>query len=251
MAVSGLLNELQPMNSVSFREFVGKYVYIHCRDVLTKHVPKEKLKKDVTGVLAYGYIDQELGLCFQPVVFSSLRTNSMVSREFPEEMVYIFKFDSKDIYKEYEVDKRKMALMALNPEEHKFLAASKLDIKVSEFSEFSKMIEEGYKTTNADKIAMREEKRLDPFRHPWHPDNYRVIIYTKGFKPEEAWIRGHVILKNDKGEFQMFAGTLLVELEELAYNLHPGEIVGFIFVETENGDVLATNFCKLVPPDSQ
>ena len=204
-----IANHMHKVNETNFREYYQRYVFVECRDVIDEMMSEYALDDD-TGVLAYGYVDEQCGLSFKPIEIGKLDGNSLHIRKLPEDIMFIV---------------RAGRVMDNNC----FDASLVMD--TNQYDNIKSMVDENYRTTNELKEQMRNMAFLDAFRHPEYPDDVNVILYSEGFKPEQIWVRCCEFDDN------MLFGEMLNEPEQ-DFGVHMGELAGFAPIENEDGIML-------------
>ena len=205
-----LQSELRKIPGTSFREFYHRFVYLDCRDILTR-LMEDSLADEDTGVVAYGYIDEQCGLSFQPVKIASLRNNKIILRDIKEKVAYIIRIGSL--------------------ENDSFLDLSYTDIDPGQFSDFEKMIRDNYDSKNTDKEEIRSMAFLDQGRHEFFPDDIAVLLLRGELQPEQVWVRANKLYDNG------IYGELLNEPNQ-DFSVHCGDQIQIIPYKKDNGEIV-------------
>ena len=231
MEKKSLYEELKFLSDIGFREIYKRFVYIHCRELLDEMLPGE-LTEDVTGIVAYCYIDKDEGLSFRPMLLAAMTGLSIKVYTFPhqEDTIFILRFRSSDDQKmsEWHRENGHMYLYALDPEKYPFLDMTLLDFPVHDFDDFKKMIDTSYDAgVEIENLRGEDFAFLDKFRNEYYPDDVRVLLFKEGNGIEEVWAR--LIFVHGKE----FFGKLLNEPIQ-DFGCHKGSIIGIIL--TRSGD---------------
>ena len=163
---------------------------------------------DATGVLCYGYIDEQAGISFEILCCAV-----------------------------HDADKKTLKLLHGNDEQSaKIRLAELMEAqaavlpsempRLSEFQSKVTMVQKAYKADEATE-AMRKLTSLDPARLATHPDTVTVYL-VRGDEAEAA----HVLLKEVR-EVNII-GTLLSEPQKVS-GLHKGDEISFFLVRNEKG----------------
>ncbi len=78
-----LCDELKTFSQVGFRDIYKKFIYIHCRELLDEMMPGE-LSEDITGVIAYCYIDRTEGISFRPIMIAAMKLETLQVFDYPD-----------------------------------------------------------------------------------------------------------------------------------------------------------------------
>ena len=193
---------------MNFRDIVDKYLYIDAAGVAQNLGSIFEVTEDVTGVLCYGYIDAQVGICFEILCCAV-----------------------------YDAAKKTLKLLHGNDEQSAKIRlaelmeaqAAVLPSEMPRLSEFQSKVATVQKTYKADEAteAMRRLTSLDPARIATHPDIVTVYL-VRGDEAEAI----HVLLKEVR-EVNII-GTLLSE-PETANGLHKGDEISFFLVRNEKG----------------
>lgn len=196
------------LKEMNFRDIVDKYLYIEAARVAQKLGSIFEVTDDVTGLLFYGYIDAQAGICFEILCCAV-----------------------------YDAAKKTLKLLHGNDEQSAKIRlaelleaqAAVLPSEMPRLSEFHNKVATVQKTYKADEAteAMRKLTSLDPARLAAHPDIVTVYL-VHGDEAEAA----HVLLKEVR-EVNII-GTLLSEPQKAA-GLHKGDEISFFLVRNEKG----------------
>ena len=196
------------LKEMNFRDIVDKYLYIDAAGVVQNLGSIFEVTEDATGVLCYGYIDAQAGICFEILCCAV-----------------------------YDAAKKTLKLLHGNDEQSaKIRLAELLEAqaavlpsempRLSEFQSKVAMVQKAYKADEATE-AMRRLTSLDPARLATHPDTVTVYL-VRGDEAEAA----HVLLKEVR-EVNII-GTLLSEPQKVS-GLHNGDEISFFLVRNEKG----------------
>lgn len=196
------------LKEMNFRDIVDKYLYIDAAGVAQKLGSIFEVTDDATGVLCYGYIDEQAGISFEILCCAV-----------------------------HDADKKTLKLLHGNDEQSaKIRLAELMEAqaavlpsempRLSEFQSKVAMVQKAYKADEATE-AMRKLTSLDPARLAMHPDIVTVYLVC-GDEAEAAY----VLLKEVR-EVNII-GTLLSEPQK-ASGLHKGDEISFFLVRNEKG----------------
>lgn len=196
------------LKEMNFRDIVDKYLYIDAAGVTQNLGSIFEVTEDATGVLCYGYIDAQAGICFEILCCAV-----------------------------YDAAKKTLKLLRGNDEQSAKIRlaelleaqAAVLPSEMPRLSEFHNKVATVQKTYKADEAteAMRKLTSLDPARIATHPDIVTVYL-VRGDEAEVAY----VLLKEVR-EVNII-GTLLSEPQNAA-GLHKGDEISFFLVHNEKG----------------
>lgn len=196
------------LKEMNFRDIVDKYLYIDAAGMAQKLGSIFEVTDDVTGLLCYGYIDEQAGITFEILCCAV-----------------------------HDAAKKTLKLLHGNGEQSaKIRLAELLEVqaavlpsempRLSEFKGKVEMVKQAYKADEATE-AMRKLTSLDPARLAMHPDIVTVYL-VRGDEAEAA----HVLPKEVR-EVNII-GTLLSEPQK-ASGLHKGDEISFFLVRNEKG----------------
>ena len=196
------------LKGMNFRDIVDKYLYIEAASVAQKLGSIFEVTDDVTGLLCYGYIDEQAGISFEILCCA----------------VYDAAKKTLKLLRGNDDQSAKIRLAELLEAQ-----AAVLPSEMPRLSEFQSKVATVQKTYKADEAteAMRKLTSLDPARLATNPDIVTVYL-VHGDEAEAA----HVLLK-DVREVNII-GTLLSE-PETATGLHKGDEISFFLVRNEKG----------------
>ncbi|NLV22451.1 MAG: hypothetical protein GXY49_10760 [Syntrophomonadaceae bacterium] len=169
-----------------------KYVNLLCKT----------LNAEANGLLCYGYVDEEAGLTFE-----SLAPTLLVDGD------YSVSGDAGVVLK---IRAETVADTEIIPIENKALTKC--------FEDRIKLVEQHY-YQNTDTLECRAITELDPFRHPFFPDDLQALLTKDGIKPEAIWVRTKKHLGCHQGTF-IIRGKLLDEPFH-DYGIHAGDTITF------------------------
>ena len=192
------------LKEMNFRDIVDKYLYIDVAGVAQNLGSIFEVTEDATGVLCYGYIDEQAGISFEILCCAV-----------------------------YDTAKKTLKLLHGNDEQSaKIRLAELMEAqaavlpRLSEFKGKVEMVKQAYKADEATE-AMRKLTSLDPARLAMHPDIVTVYL-VRGDEAEVAY----VLLKEVR-EVNII-GSLLSEPQNAA-GLHKGDEISFFLVRNEKG----------------
>lgn len=196
------------LKEMNFRDIVDKYLYIDAAGVAQNLGSIFEVTEDATGVLCYGYIDEQAGISFEILCCAV-----------------------------HDAAKKTLKLLHGNDEQSAKIRLSELleaqaavlpseMPRLSEFQSKVAMVQKVYEADEATE-AMRKLTSLDPARLATHPDIVTVYLVC-GDEAEEAY----VLLKEVR-EVNII-GTLLSEPQKV-FGLHKGDEISFFLVRNEKG----------------
>ena len=196
------------LKEMSFRDIVDKYLYINAASVAQGLGSIFEVTDDTTGLLCYGYIDDEAGVILE-ILCCAVHD---------------------------EVKKTLRLLHGNDEQEAKIRLAELLEAKaavlpgdmprLSEFHSKVEKIRQAYKPDEA-RAAMRSLTSLDAVRLPTQPDIVTVYL-VRGEEAEAV-----PVLLREVREVKLI-GTLLAE-PQMAAGLHKGDELSFFLVRNEKG----------------
>lgn len=196
------------LKEMNFRDIVDKYLYIDAAGVAQNLGSIFEVTEDATGVLCYGYIDEQAGISFEILCCAV-----------------------------HDAAKKTLKLLHGNDEQSAKIRLSELleaqaavlpseMPRLSEFQSKVAMVQKVYEADEATE-AMRRLTSLDPARLATHPDTVTVYL-VRGDEAEAAY----VLLKEVR-EVNII-GTLLSEPQKV-FGLHKGDEISFFLVRNEKG----------------
>ena len=195
------------LKEMNFRDIVDKYLYIDTASVAQNLGSIFEVTDDVTGLLCYGYIDEQAGISFEILccaVHDAAKKTLKLLRGNDEQLAKI---------RLAELLEAQAAQLSEMP-------------RLSEFQSKVAMVQKAYKADEATE-AMRKLISLDPVRIVTHPDIVTVYL-VRGDEAEAV----QVLLKEVR-EVNII-GTLLSEPQK-ASGLHKGDVISFYLVRNEKG----------------
>lgn len=196
------------LKEMNFRDIVDKYLYIDAAGMAQKLGSIFEVTDDVTGLLCYGYIDEQAGISFEILCCAV-----------------------------HDADKKTLKLLHGNDEQSAKIRlaelmeaqAAVLPGEMPRLSEFQSKVATVQKTYKADEAteAMRRLTSLDPARLATHPDIVTVYL-VRGDEAEAV-----LVLLKEVREVNII-GKLLSE-PETANGLHKGDEISFFLVRNEKG----------------
>lgn len=205
-----LESQKMPFKEASFRKFYHQFIYLECRALMEQIMP-ELINVNDTGLIMYGYIDEEAGLSFQPIAIASETKYGLNTRRIDNEAMYVIRSD--------------------NFEDSQYCQLDYFDLDRSSFSDFAKNIKEIYETKNKEKAKTRQVAFLDSFRNNHYPDDFPVVLIKEGLNPEQVWVR---ISMFDDGEM---TGTILNQ-PYADFGVSVGDEITFYFYELEKDHLI-------------
>lgn len=196
------------LKEMNFRDIVDKYLYIDAAGVAQNLGSIFEVTEDATGVLCYGYIDEQAGISFEILccaVYDTAKKTLKLLHGNDEQLAKIRLTELME------------AQAAVLPSEMP---------RLSEFQSKVAMVQKAYKADEATE-AMRKLTSLDHARITTHPDIVAVYL-VRGDEAEVAY----VLLKEVR-EVNII-GTLLSEPQNAA-GLHKGDEISFFLVHNEKG----------------
>lgn len=196
------------LKEMNFRDIVDKYLYIDAAGVAQNLGSIFEVTDDVTGLLCYGYIDEQAGISFEILccaVHDAAKKTLKLLHGNDEQSAKIRLAELME------------AQAAVLPSEMP---------RLSEFKGKVEMVKQVYKADEATE-AMRKLTSLDPARLATHPDIVTVYL-VHGDEAEAV----QVLLKEVR-EVNII-GTLLSEPQNAA-GLHKGDEINFFLVRNEKG----------------
>lgn len=214
-----LQNHLKPIEKTSFRELLNKIIYIKPTDEFKNRLGKhfKGIGKD-DGFLAYGYIDEEAGLSFKVLSSANIRNNKLSRGLFNEEHEFIIRVGGL--------------------KGCEYLDLKYCDVNTSDFDEYINEINETYKCSSKQTEEMRNFEFLDSARHPYYPDDIKVVLFSEQLEPEVVWVKCWVFTENK------LYGKLLNEPNQ-DFGVHLTNIIGFAPVKGDFGIMFAFTGEKL------
>ena len=196
------------LKEMNFRDIVDKYLYIDAASVAQKLGSIFEVTDDITGLLCYGYIDEQEGISFEILccaVHDAAKKTLKLLHGNDEQLAKIRLAELLE------------AQAAVLPSEMP---------RLSEFQSKVAMVQKAYKADEATE-AMRRLTSLDPVRIATHPDIVTVYL-VRGDEAEAV----QVLLKEVR-EVNII-GTLLSEPQK-ASSMHKGDEISFFLVRNEKG----------------
>ena len=165
-----IAQQMRPVKEASFRSFYHELVYVRCAALIEDVMP-EVAKAGDTGLVLYGYIDEEAGVSFQPLWIAKEGESTLDMRLIPEETMYLIRLANLD--------------------DCDFCSMKWIEVDSYIVDRARRVIAEVYDTKSKEKEETRSFQGLDQFRHRAHPDDFGVAIYyeDKSKEPERLWVR--------------------------------------------------------------
>ena len=206
-----IAQQMRPVKEASFRSFYHELVYIRCAALIEDVMPEVAKARD-TGLVLYGYIDEEAGVSFQPLWIAKEGETAIDMRLIPEETMYLIRLANLD--------------------DCEFCSMKWIEVDPYIVDRARRVIAEVYDTKSKEKEETRTFQGLDRFRRREHPDDFGVAVYyeDKTKEPERLWVRiSHV-------EGNQCFGTLLMDSKH-PDGLKEGMEISFRVLQNENGDL--------------
>ena len=156
------------LKEMNFRDIVDKYLYIEAAGVAQNLGSIFEVTEDATGVLCYGYIDEQAGISFEIlccVVYDTAKKTLKLLHGNDEQSTKIRLAELLE------------AQAAVLPSEMP---------RLSEFQSKVAMVQKAYKVDEATE-AMRQLTSLDPARLATQPDIVTVYM-VRGDEAEAAYV---------------------------------------------------------------
>lgn len=151
-----LAERMIPVGGTDFRLMNEKEIYLHCPAYLAAHGKELPSNSGDTGILAYGYIDEDDGLCFRFLCSAVLEEDELQKGKSKKSDRIVLHY--KDV------------------ETASFVDLGYVDIDASEFDNILKRVSVDDETKNQDKEDMRGFAFLDAFRSEECPDDVRSVL---------------------------------------------------------------------------
>ena len=196
------------LKEMNFRDIVDKYLYIEAAGVAQNLGSIFEVTDDVTGLLCYGYIDEQAGISFEILCCA---VNDAAKK-------------TLKLLQGNDEQSAKIRLAELLEAQAAVLPSEMP--RLSEFQSKVAMVQKAYKADEATE-AMRRLTSLDSARIATHPDIVTVYL-VRGDEAEAV----QVLLKEVR-EVNII-GTLLSE-PQAATGLHKGDEISFFLVRNEKG----------------
>lgn len=174
-------DQKQNIRDVGFRELYQEFIYIDCGELIKSILP-DILEDDDNGLVAYCYIDDEMGLSFRPVAIAKERSDDLETREFPNDIMLVLRYESVEDCQYCQLD-----FVTIDLEQYD---------GIKDEVRGSRTLYAGFKEKT------RELEWVDQFRHPSHPDDVLVALVKEELDTEYVWVR----LSSDLG---VLTGNLL------------------------------------------
>lgn len=217
---SPIAEELQNFHDAGFRQLDHHMLYLHSPELVRRQYPRDCRPED-TGLIAYGYLDEQSGLSFQTAALAAMQ-------------------DTRLRLHKPTVQKERLVMRAAALQEIQFVGLQMLDYDyLVQYRSFAEKIATAYDTRNKDKRTLRALAALDASRHPYFPDDYAVLLYAEGKKMEQVWVRG------EKLGQKVIYGTLLNEPQG-DFGVHAGQQIAFAPVRQQDGSIVCLAVLKQV-----
>lgn len=189
------------MKEIDFRTAYHNFFYISGQKIIHEAAEQFPDSEKSDGALVYGYIDHEAGLSFELICCVRKSDDNLEFFEGNDTATVKFRAGSiKDCDAIY-IDKERNADL------------------LEKYSKKTEIIHKYY--DDNDGVAYtRKIDTLDSNRHPWYPDDVKVIIIHGDNQPEGCWVRCEGVTEN------AIFGVLLNEPDQ-DMNVHQGDMVYF------------------------
>lgn len=216
---------------LGFRDLYGKVAFIEypMQDLLREGCGAD-LPDDADGALVYGYIDATAGLTFE--VLALARMSELMAYS-DLDMMRVLNYSAKLHAGAVLPD----ATVAMPPDQDPFVDA---------YAKHIALIDKFY-GPDEELVDTRGDAFLDHLRHPYFPEDVRVLLHIEGTGDELVW----VTLKGYSDENEFYYGKMLNEPDTDCGN-HNGDLVAFLPVRFKGEGELAlvtTPKLKLVAGD--
>ena len=169
------------IKSLSFRQLYQQLIYIEDEKLLNIMKMGYQIPSlfDESGILAYGYVDEEQGICFN--IFSLVKMKDGELVEFNDEPM---KKKLKHRLKYDDLKNSSVMSIDLDPD----IAMGYVD----RAKEINKEL-----NVSPSRLELRANSQIDPFRHNIHPDDFECFLYDpKTNASISFWLRGEKLTKD-------------------------------------------------------
>ena len=201
---------------LGFRNLYHKYVQIPLNDRWCSLADNYPDGQNATHLLLYGYIDHTAGMSFSVICFVENRDGS---KTYFDTNLHVHSFIRAEALENEEI---------LLPEDQ-LLLAERYSQKISQLRIYDAV---------EDIKHLRKLETLDPYRHPFFPDDVLVHLMKDGLTTEACWVRAIY----DAGEDEGFLGVLLNEPDQ-DFGWHKGDRVAFFLGRNSDGKTIC--YCNM------
>lgn len=203
--------ELKQIKDASFREIEKQFVYVRCPELLDSQKDLYEMSDKDDGFFGLGYVDHEAGLTVRIISPAHLENNQLIIGGENRENMSLLRAEA-------------IAEVFFHP-----IDINEIDLSVYGFYAEQAMI---YYENCKDAVELRRIDILDPFRHPFYPDDVEIHFIGDEIESENMWLR------LTKVKDKTFYGTLLDEpVQKLG--IHIGEETSFIIIQMKDGTIHA------------
>ncbi|NTU89734.1 MAG: hypothetical protein HGA54_07505 [Actinobacteria bacterium] len=214
---------------LSFHDLYHKpCIVTHKIDALGLEEDEVDVPKHANAVLAYPYIDRQIGFTFEILAPAVFPDGTVLEDYALLDHFNIFSKLRSDLFTDFDI------LLLSDPDEYK-----------AKFEKHCKIIDEGY-SAGEEVEATRKITVIDHLRNEDHPDDVFTVLLSKEKLSEGVWVRLEAIT----GEGEL-CGTLLNEPYS-DFDVHAGDIVTLgLKSQREGGLALFTTDQMLLERKSQ
>lgn len=230
-----LYDELKTFSQVGFRDIYKKFIYIHCRELLDEMMPGA-LNEDITGVIAYCYIDRTEGISFRPIMIAAMKPDTLQVFVYPdhENTIYVLRLrnDAVKMSELHDGDKH-MYLYGVDPEKYQYFDLSVVNFDTDSFKEIKDDIDTNYSAGDmVEEFRSEKWSFLDKYRNTMFPDDVQALLFSEENGIEQVWVRLTFMTQNDE-----IFGELLNEPYQ-DYGCHEGTLIELAEVNSKDDKVL-------------
>ncbi len=187
------------IQEVPFRKMYHRIFYISANQNYDKLKENFTYEKEGNGTLVYGYVDHQMGMCFEILALAYRDEEGRIEiTAVNEDQTLKSQYETV-----YECE------FAEVPE----------DLDLSAFSAKTKIVDRFFRYSE-DMEKLRDLELLDPYRSEEFPDDVVIYLVGKDRSPEGCWVRC------ERAEAGMVYGKLLHEPRQY-FGVHPGSEIGF------------------------
>lgn len=193
---------MKPICDYIFNELENKFIYIAAPKLV------KELNEEATGVVAYVYINHDIGMCYEPLSLAAFDTDSKALK-----LIFV----------------EESAKVMLTPKVVKELFAMILPENLPFYDSFKQRLEalSSLAVCSEEVLKTRRVKNLDGCRVYGHPDIIKVHL-VKGDTAEVCHVRVEGIQE------MSFYGILLQEPKN-DFGIHEGDVFSFYNVKNSQG----------------
>lgn len=207
-----LEEKLKPFYETDFREFYHRLIYLRSPKMLENFKESNfEYSNESDGVILYGYIDRNAGLSFRGLCCAYIDNEGQMNLSpINKSTLLTIRAGSFD-----------------NPQ---YLDLLNTNVDLSDFTDSISQILEIYDTNNIQIEILRSLISLDPFRHPYFPDDVNVNLINRMGETERVWVR--YIEYYRENDDAIIKGELLNEPNK-EFGCHLGDIINFKYFGDE------------------